>query len=90
MQKPKLAKLIKLWGDKSIFSASTLSKMRSTEESWEAFKARMKEDYRAAIETALGPSQQTLDNYRYRVMLEVLVDLSISSYNSYRVTLVFA
>ena len=39
--------------------------MRSTEESWEAFKARMKEDYRAAIETALSPSQQTLDNYRY-------------------------
>ena len=39
--------------------------MRSTEESWEAFKARMKEDYRAAIETALAPSQQTLDNYRY-------------------------
>ena len=63
-QKPKLTKLIKLWEDKSIFSASTLSKMRSTEESWEAFKARMKEDYRAAIETALAPSQQTLDNYR--------------------------
>ena len=77
-QKPKLAKLIKLWEDKSIFSASTLSKMRSTEESWEAFRARMKEDYRAAIETALGPSQQTLDSYRYCGALSRKINCSIT------------
>jgi calcium homeostasis ER protein len=63
-QKPKLAKLIKLWENKSIFSASTLNKMRSSDDSWAAYKERLKEDYRSAIESALEPSSTTLASYK--------------------------
>ena len=61
----KLAKLIKLWEDKRIFSTSTLNKMRQARESWLTYLEQMKEDYAGAIAAATAPFQHTYDNYRW-------------------------
>jgi hypothetical protein len=63
-QKQKLAKLIRLWEDKSIFSASTLSKMKMKEESWAAYKDQLKETYAQAIGSAVAHIRQTYNNYQ--------------------------
>ncbi len=63
-QKAKLAKLIKLWEDKKIFSSSTLNKMKQANESWISYKDQMKENYASVIAAATAPSQHTYDNYR--------------------------
>ena len=45
----KLTKLIKLWQDKSIFNASTLTKMQHVEETWEECKNQKLDDYQQEI-----------------------------------------
>ncbi len=63
-QRAKLTKLIRLWDEKRIFSATTLAKMRASEESWIAYKEQLKEDYAGIIAEATAQHQQTYDNYQ--------------------------
>ena len=65
----KLSKLIKLWEDKSIFSPSTLNKMRSAEDSWKAYTQQLKLDYADVISKATQEAVQTYDKYAAQVKI---------------------
>ena len=65
----KLSKLIKLWEEKSIFSPSTLSKMRSAEESWKAYTQQLKLDYADVISKETSDSVKTYDQYAAQVVI---------------------
>lgn len=63
----KLLKLIKLWEDKTIFSPSTLNKMRSPEESWKAYTQQLKLNYADVISKETNETVQTYDKYAGQV-----------------------
>uniref|UniRef100_A0A0K2TGR8 Calcium homeostasis endoplasmic reticulum proteinlike [Bombyx mori] n=1 Tax=Lepeophtheirus salmonis TaxID=72036 RepID=A0A0K2TGR8_LEPSM len=63
-QQLKLNKLINLWESKSIFSMSTLSKMRQPEESWQSYKQEISEDYRNEVRNVTESFKSTLENYK--------------------------
>ena len=69
----KFSKLIKLWEEKSIFSPSTLNKMRSAEDSWKAYTQQLKLDYADVISRATQEAVQTYDNYAAQVGLPMMI-----------------
>ena len=59
----KLTKLIKLWQDKSIFSSSTITKLRNVDETWEICKSQKIEEFQQAIALATKNIRDTYENY---------------------------
>jgi len=62
-EQSKLSKLIRLWEDKSIFSPSSLKKMRNPHESWENYKEQLRVSYEKAIERNTKTFIDTYNNF---------------------------
>ncbi len=62
-EESKLTKLIRLWEEKSIFSHSTLNKMRNPHESWENYKEQLRVSYENNIERNAKAFIDTYNNF---------------------------